>query len=178
MNKIKRSVIAVTSFLFLSIFLSSCASVSTVSKWSGIQEDYLTNIPKETKTIFVEKQSSADVLFEEVTQILLDRNHRIIKEDKARHYILTEGKDVGESTYQRMTLLITSKKEGISTLKITTEWKPGMMAMALASSLSKINGLQSDWLIAKWEYNRLGIAIAESVAVAHAIVNNKISYEL
>jgi hypothetical protein len=164
-----------TSILISSLMIS-CISVSHISTTSGVKEDYLSDIPKEAKVVIIDKNNiSADSLYEEVYTVLLSRGHRILKDDKERHYITTEGKDVGQSTLQRMTVVIT-ENENSSKLKITTEWKGGTEASAMATAMSGIP-IQSDWALAKWEINRLGIAFAESVAIANEIKGGNISYE-
>jgi hypothetical protein len=181
-NKLKFRTMKLTRFsnFAMSILISSlmigCISVSHISTTSGVKEEYLSNVPKGAEVVIVNKNNiSADSLYEEVYTILLSRGHRILKDDKERHYITTEGKDVGQSTLQRMTLVIT-EKENSSQLRITTEWKGGTEASAMATAMSGIP-IQSDWSLAKWEINRLGIAFAESVAIANEIKDGKISYE-
>ncbi len=162
--------------ILISYLMISCVSVSHISSTSGVRAEYLKNIPKGAEVVIVDKNNiSADSLYEEVYTILLTRGHRILKDDKNRHYITTEGKDVGQSTLQRMVIVIT-ENENSSKLKITTEWKAGTEASAMASSMSSIP-IQSDWSFAKWQIDRLGIAFAESVAIANEIKGGKISYE-
>jgi predicted transcriptional regulator len=172
----KKLTIFLRVFTLIAFLTTGCISVSHISTTSGVKEDYLTNIPKGAKIVLVEKKNvSADNLYEELITILLSRGHRIIKDDKERHYITTEGKDIGQSTLQRMTLVIL-EKENSSQLKITTEWKGGTEASMMATAMSGIP-IQADWAIAKWEINRLGIAFAESVAIANEIENGHVSYE-
>ena len=147
------------------IFMQSCVSVSMISSISGVKQKILTDIPKGVRIINVKKYNiSADNLYEEVYNILLTRGHRIFKDDQKRHYITTEGRDIGESTLQRMTIVISENGKD-SNLKITTEWKAGSDATTTASAMSGIN-VYSDWAIAKWEISRLGISFAESLAIA------------
>ena len=117
---------------------------------------------------------SADSLYEEIFTILISRGHRIIKDDKGRHYLVTEGKDVGQSTLQRMTLVITEIANN-SKLKITTEWKAGAEAQNSSTAITGIP-VQSSWAIARWGIDRPGIAFAESVAIANEIENGIISF--
>lgn len=162
--------------ILLSILMLSCISISQISTTSGVNEEYLSNIPKGARIVVVDKKNiSTDSLYEEVYAILLFRGHRILKDDKEKHYITTDGKDVGQSTLQRMTL-ITSKKENGSQLKITTEWKGGTEASAAATAISGIH-IQADWFLAKWEISRLGIAFAESVSIAKEIKDRIVTYE-
>ena len=166
------------SFLMTSwmMMMMGCLSVSHISATSGVKEDSLTNIPKGAKVVIVEKKNvSADSLYEELVTILLSRGHRLFKDDKERHYLTTEGKDVGQSTLQRMTVVVTGK-ENSSQLKITTEWKAGAEASMMATAMSGIP-MQSEWAIAMWGISRLGIAFAESVAIANEIKNGHIFYE-
>ena len=173
-----------TMQILISSLMIGCIGVSHISITSGVGENYLKNIPNGAEVVIVEKKNiSADSLYEEVYNTLLSRGHRILRDDKERHYITTEGKDVGKSTLQRMTLVI-NEKESSSQLRITTEWKGGTEASAAATAASGIQ-VQSAWAAAKWEKNsRLGIAFAESVAIAHQLflfdankIKENISYE-
>lgn len=160
----------------VSVIMTSCIAISNISTISGVPEASLQNIPKGANIIIIDVPgSSIDDLYEEVISILLSRGHRISKEDKERHYINTEGKDVGQSTLQRMTLVFT-EVESKSRLKITTEWKGGTEATTMATAMSGIP-IQSDWAAARWEIDRRGIAFAESVAIAKEISNEIITYE-
>ena len=161
------------NFLFVSVLflLTSCVSMSHITSTSGLKEDYLKDIPKEAKVVIVQKNISADKLYDEVYTILLARNHRIAKDDKDRHYITTEGKDVGEDTYQRMIITIT-ESGSTSNMRITGEWKA-------SAGIAQVAGmtLSQDWAVAKWRIDRLGIDFAESVAVAYEIEGGRKSYE-
>lgn len=157
-------------------FFSGCIGISHISESSGVEEKSLRNIPQKAKTIIVEKANvSADEIYEEVIGILMSRGHRIMREDKQRYYITTEGKDVGQSTLQRMVLTI-NKLEDYAQLKIITEWKGGTDASIMASSMSGIPVI-SDWAIASWEINRAGIAFSESYAIAKQIRVGNIRFE-
>lgn len=161
------------NFLFVSVLflLTSCLSMSHITTTSGLDESSLKDIPKEAKVVVVQKNIPVDKLYEEVYTVLLTRNHRIAKDDKKRHYITTEGKDVGQDTYQRVIVAII-EKGNTSTMRITTEWKA-------SSNMAQIAGmtLSQDWATAKWEVSRLGLAFAESVAIAREIKGGRISYE-
>ncbi len=172
----KRLSINLAILILMTMFVISCMSVSTISTTSGVQQDFLSTIPKGAKIIYVDKENvTADSLYNELYSILLIKGHRIITDDKERHYIVTEGKDVGESTGQRMSIVVT-EKDNISQLKITTEWKPGIVTMAFAIAASGIP-IQSEWMTASWQINRMGFAFAESAAIANGIKDGKISYE-
>lgn len=174
--KSKKTMRHFTVLFLFSFFLLGCISVSHISVTSGVPMDNLREIPIGSRTVFVDKTNiSADKLYEEVYTILLSRGHRILKDDKERLYITTEGKDVGQSTLQRMTIVIT-EQDSNSQLKITTEWKGGTEASAAASAMSGV-AVHSNWAMAKWEINRLGIAFAESVAIAKEIKNGIISFD-
>jgi hypothetical protein len=173
MNK-KTSLISLPIIILLVI--TGCMGVSHISTSSGIDTGSLNQIPKGSKVIFAEKKDiSINDYYEEVLKILMLRGHRILKEDKQRYYITTEGKDVGQSTLQRMTLFITSENNSCI-LKINTEWKGGTEAAAMATAMSGIP-VHSDWAIASWEINRLGMAFAESLAIAKEINNAEIFFE-
>lgn len=178
-NKMKIYIMRNAILIFMIIIillLSGCIGISTISKTSGINIGQLNSIPAKSKIVLVSKaNTSADSLYDELFSILLSRSHRIYKDDKTRHYITTEGKDVGESTLQRMTIVIT-ETESSSRAKITTEWKAGADAAALGSAISGI-AYQAGWAQVYWEASRLGIAFAESVAIAIEIKEGKVSYE-
>ena len=174
--KLTRSLACFAISTLILFSMMGCISVSNITTTSGVEESLLSNIPEESKLIIVDKKNiSADSLYEEIYTILLSRGHRISKDDKSRHYITTEGKGVGQSTIQRMTVVVTENGND-SKMKITTEWKAGTEATATASSMSGM-AIQSEWGPAKWEVNRLGIAFAESVAIASKIKNGNISYQ-
>jgi hypothetical protein len=156
--------------------MTSCLGISLISSSSGLDEGSLNKIPTGVKIIYVEKKNaSISEYYEDVISILMSRGHRIMKEDKERHYVTTEGRDIGQSTLQRMTLFITEKNNSCI-LKITTEWKAGTEATAMASAMGGIP-MQSEWSTASWEINRLGMAFAESLAIAKEIKEGIITYE-
>lgn len=97
------------------------------------------------------------------------------KDDKQRHYITAEGKDIGTSTTQRMTIVVT-QKDNNSQVKIASEWKAGTVATITAIAASGIP-FTTDWMTTKWEIDRLGVAFAECVKIASQIKNGNISYE-
>lgn len=78
------------------------------------------------------------------------------------HYITTEGKDLGNSTLQRMLITIKGKGQD-SKLKISTDWMPGIMALDATDILAR------EWSSAHWGVSRPGIAFAESVAIANEV---------
>lgn len=163
-------------FIIFSFFLSGCIGLSDIADVSGVEEQSLRDIPPKAEAIIVEKSDvSADAFYEEVIDILLSRGHRILREDKQRHYLTTEGKDVGQSTLQRMVLTISKAGDSVE-LKILTEWKGGTEASIMASSMSGIP-VVSEWATASWELNRPGIAFSESYAVATQIRNGIIKFE-
>lgn len=158
------------------LVMTGCLGVSHISASSGLDEGSLNKIPAGAKIIYVEKKNaSISEFYEELISVLMSRGHRIMKEDKERHYVTTEGKDIGQSTLQRMTLFITEKNNSCI-LKITTEWKAGTEATAMASAMGGIP-MQSEWSTASWEINRLGMAFAESLAIAKGIKDGIITYE-
>jgi hypothetical protein len=163
--------------IILSLLISSCGSILDIATVTGVKEESLNTIPKGARTIVVIKPGvSADSLYEELFTVLLSRGHRILKEDKVRHYITTEGKDIGMSTLQRMTLVITDFGSN-ATLKINSEWKAGAEASLMASGISGLN-YNADWASATWEISKLGIAFAEGLAVAQGIKNSSITFEM
>lgn len=152
-----------------------CISTSHIATTSGVKESQLKDIPKGAKDVIIEKDVSADELYEAIYSALLLRGHRISKEDKGRHYITTEGKDIGESTLQRSTIAIT-EENGIAKATIRTEWKAGTEAAMGASMFAGV-AVFADWTQAKWESGRPGIAFAESVSVANEVKDGRISFK-
>ncbi|MFO8128582.1 MAG: hypothetical protein R6T99_01610 [Bacteroidales bacterium] len=174
--KLKRFLNYFAMFILLSSLMIGCIGVSHISQTSGVSIGYLAYIPENAKFVILDKDNiSADSLYEEVYVVLLSRGHRIFKDDKERHYITTEGKDLGQSTLQRMTIVVTEKENG-SQLKIATEWKGGTQASITATAISGIP-VNPDWEVAKWVTGRQGIAFAESVAIVSEIQGGSISYE-
>ena len=152
----------------ISIFCSSCIGVSHIIATTGASESLVNEIPKGAKVVFVEKENITEAdLFNEVYTILLSRGHRIQKDDPNRYYIMTEGKDVGQSTLQRMTLVVTKTEKGAK-LKINTEWKPGTGTNIMVAGATSIP-VYLDWAEAKWEINRLGIAFSERLVLARQL---------
>jgi len=158
-------------------FLTKCIGISNIADTTGVEVSYLNSIPENSEKIILTKNNTTpDILFEETISALLSRGHRIQREDENRYYITTEGKDVGESTLQRMVFYIKQNGDN-SVMEITTEWSAGHEATAMASAMSGIQ-IDSSWQSARWESStRLGIAFAESVAVALKIEDANISYE-
>ena len=152
------------------IFCLSCVGTSSITGTSGLSQAELSAIPKGATEVIIHGQDRNE-LYERIVNILIQRGHRINREDKDRFYLTTEGKDVGESTLQRMTIVVSENAEAI----IRTEWMPGMQANTMATAFSGLD-VTSTWETAKYEVSRLGIAFAESVAVAKA-TGGVISYK-
>lgn len=159
----------------LLILLTGCISTSHIAQTSGLSEVELKMIPKGAKEVILQKDVTASELYEEIYSSLLLRGHRIAKDDKERHYIMTEGKDVGQSTLHRLTVLVT-ENEGKSSATIRTEWKPGTDAVMGASIATGV-GISADWSQSEWTTDRLGLAFAESVAVANGVKDGKITFK-
>lgn len=159
--------------VIIAIFLNSCISTVNISKTSGLSEEDLNEIPLNSKIVLIERaDNTAKTMYDEIVDILIDRGHRIIKEDKERNYLLTEGKDLGESTSQRMTIVVTNT-DHLSKAKILTEWKPTVNAVTTAGGVA----VQTDWQAATYRVNKIaGIAFAETVSVAKKIKDGKITY--
>lgn len=148
----------------------SCIGTNTVAQTSGLSYAELASVPKGSKEVVI-KGTDGALLFDNIISVLLQRGHRIIKDDKERLYILTEGKDIGESTLQRMTIAINSSGEAT----IKSEWMPGQDATIGASAMSGINFTPS-WSIAVYTTGRPAIAFAEAVAIGKA-VGGDVSYK-
>lgn len=152
------------------IFCLSCVGTSSITGTSGLSQAELSAIPKGATEVIIHGQDRHE-LYERIVNTLIQRGHRINREDKDRFYLTTEGKDVGESTLQRMTIVVSENAEAT----IRTEWMPGMQANTMATAFSGLD-VDSAWETAKYEVSRLGIAFAESVAVAKA-TGGVISYK-
>lgn len=151
------------------IFCLSCVGTSSITGTSGLSQAELSAIPKGATEVIIHGQDRNE-LYERIVNTLIQRGHRINREDKDRFYLTTEGKDVGESTLQRMTIVVSERDFCLGDCAeavIRTEWMPGMQANTMATAFSGLD-VTSTWETAKYEVSRLGIAFAESVAVAKA----------
>lgn len=154
-------------FVFL---FAGCIGTGTIVGTSGLSQSELASIPHRATEVIVTGQDRAQ-LYDRIVDALIQRGHRIGHEDKERFYLTTEGKDVGQSTLQRMSIVVNDKAEAV----IKTEWMPGMFATMIATGASGLD-VDGSWEVAKYEGSRLGIAFAESVAVAKA-TGGVISYK-
>jgi hypothetical protein len=169
----KKSVFVV--FILLVFLTAGCRCVSEVAVTNNSKTDYLKKIPHLANRIYVTKQGvSADKMCDELLNILVSRNHLTVVVDREKHSIITETKDVGHATLQRMKFDIQDKDNG-SELMITTEWKSGSKAVGFAFPVAGFS-LQENWAPTQWEKNRLGIAFAESAAVANDFTNSTVTY--
>ena len=96
--------LSIALILIISWLAEGCISQLTVAQMTGLTNEELNLIPKMAKVVITETDMKQDSAFEVVMNILIARGHRIQKDDKARGYINTEGKDVGNGTYQRMSI--------------------------------------------------------------------------
>lgn len=165
---VKRLSSYLVSTLLVALLMTSCGSISMLSEQSGLSESYLNQIPKDSELIIVEKSVSADELFAEIYDILIERGHRITNHNNERHYLTTEGKKLTDKILQRMTINV-SEKGGVSKLSIRTEWQ-GM-------GYSMYGKVISEWYVGKMKPDASGVAFAESVVIAKKIKDGKISYE-
>lgn len=143
----------------VSLALVSCVGTASISATSGLSELELSAIPKGATEVIVNGNDRAE-LYEKIVNALIQRGHRISREDKERFYLTTEGKDVGESTLQRMTIVVNEDSKAI----IKSEWMPGQDATNAATAFSGIPQTAS-WSKASYEVGRPGIAYAEAVAI-------------
>lgn len=166
--KTKRTTIYLLTTVFIVLLTTSCGSISMLSEQSGLSENYLNQIPKDSELIIVEKDVSDDELFAEVYDILIERGHRITNHNNERHYLTTEGKKLTDKILQRVTINVSEKGE-TSKLTIRTEWQ--------GSGYSLYGKVISEWYIAKMKPDASGVAFTESVVIAKKIKDGKISYE-
>ena len=166
------------ALFILSVFLmAGCHSVSKVCETGDMNADYLKKIPHLANRIYVTEQGiSADKMCDELLNILASRNHMTVLVDREKHYIATETKDVGNSTLQRMIISIKETGED-SQMEIITQWRSGSKAVGFAYPVAGYS-LQEDWAHTQWEKNRLGIALAESAAIANEFKNGAVSYNI
>lgn len=175
MYKFKSSFKYVTLLLGLLLFNTSCLTTKVIESTSGISSTDLQKIPSNSSVILVKSSKPASVLFDEIATILLQNGHRIQNENQSRLYINTEGKDVGQSTLQRMTINV-EEVEGGALGRIASEWKPGTTAGAMGSSIAGVD-LTYEWETASWQEDRLGIAFAEGYKIALALSDVELSFE-
>jgi hypothetical protein len=163
--------------LIISAFLmAGCHSISKVSETGDLRTEISKKIPHLSNRIYVTKQSvSADKAFDELLDILVLSNHLTLVVDRERHMVITDTKDVGHSTLQRMTFVIEEKSDDAQ-IKITTQWRSGANAVGFAFPVAGYS-LQEDWAPTQWEKNRLGIAMAESNDIASKFDKGIVSYE-
>src|SRR5690606_443390 len=132
-NKKMKTLLAIT---FLPL-LAGCISTNHISSTSGLNQSDLDAIPASAKEIYVTVPGATpQALHEQVVNILIARGHRIQREDKERLYVTTEGKDVGESTLQRMVITTTEVPNVGAVTKIVSEWRAGTSATMGASAFS------------------------------------------
>jgi outer membrane murein-binding lipoprotein Lpp len=172
----KKITVLALSVLFVFLMVG-CQSTSKISELSIMNADYLKKIPHLANRIYVTKSGvSAEKMCEEVRNILISRNHMTIIFDKEKHLITTEAKDVGYATLQRMSFAIEDNGTDCQVV-ISTQWKSGSKAKGFAFPVTGYS-LQPNWAMAQWEKNRLGIAMAESAAIAHDIDKGLVSYKI
>jgi len=171
----KKSVLVVITLLVF--LMAGCHCTSEVAKTSDPKTDYLKKIPHLANRIYVTKPDvTADNLCDELLNILATRNHMTVVVDKEKHSIITETKDVGHSTLQRMRFDIRDNGNGAQ-IMITTEWRSGSKAVGFAFPVAGFS-LQENWAPTQWEKNRLGLAFAESAAVANDFKNSNVTYDI
>lgn len=172
-----KKITALTLSMLCIFLMVRCQSTSKIVATNSMNSDFVKEIPHLANRIYVTKQGiSPDNMLEELRNILLSRGHVIVIYDKSKHYIVTDTKDVGNSTLQRMTFAI-KQNNGDSQLKITTEWKSGSKAKGFVFPVSGYC-LQQDWAPARWEKNRLGIAFAESAVIAHQFKDGLVTFDI
>jgi len=161
---------------FSILFVPACISTLTISNTSGLSQEEIDQIPKGASKVIVKMHGvTPDALYNDIYAALIKRGHRVMKSDKEHHYITTEGKDIGESTMQRMTIVITNESDYCQAI-ITSEWKAGSQSATTASMIAGMP-ITNEWGRVVFEVNRMGIAFAECVAVAREIPGAIISYD-
>ncbi len=157
-------------FVAICICGASCIGTGVISQTSGLSTSELATIPKGSKEVII-KGTDGSQVYAKIIDVLLKRGHRIIKDDKEKLYILTEGKDVGQSTMQRMTIVISSTGEA----NIKSEWMPGQDATMGATAMSGLS-ITPSWSIADYTTGRPAIAFVEAVVIGKAL-GGEITYK-
>ncbi len=161
----------------ISVFvMAGCQTTSKVSRLSDLNTEISKKVPHLSNRIYVTQQGvSADKAFDELLDILVMSNHLTLVVDRENHTVLTDTKDVGHSTLQRMAFVIEEKGDDAQ-IKITTQWRSGANAVGFAFPIAGYS-LQEDWAPTQWEKNRLGIAMTESNTIANKFDKGIVSYE-
>lgn len=155
---------------------SSCIGTQHLQQTSGLTEAITREIPVNANTVTVtQSQTTPYQLYEYLIQTAISRGHRIDHEDKERYYFTTQGKDVGNSTLQRMTVSVMKISESVSEATINTEWMGGTFVNSMYSGMMGAS-VDQEWETAYWMKGRPGIAFAESVSVAWKIPRGKVNY--
>ncbi len=164
-------------FAFTLVLFNGCISTSSISSLMGVPEEELNRIPKGAKNIIVTiNNATSNEVYSQIKNALIERSHRIEKDDKESFYLTTEGKDVGESTLQRMVISI-SKVQNDCRIVLNTEYKPGMEAQMLATGMTGIN-VNTDWTEVVYDIKtRSGIAFIETYIIAKRIDRGIITYK-
>jgi hypothetical protein len=158
------------------LLMAGCHSISKVSQTGDLKTEISKKVPHLSNRIYVAQQGvSADKAFDELLDILVTTNHLTLVVDREKHTVLTDTKDVGHSTLQRMAFVIEEKGDEAQ-IKITTQWRSGANAVGFAFPVSGYS-LQEDWAPTQWEKNRLGIAMAESNTIANKFDKGIVSYD-
>lgn len=161
--------------LIVFLIISSCASITDISTQLNTTVEFINSIPKKTEAIYVSKDCTNEQLYSEIEDLLIKRSHRIGSQNKEKFYINTDGKDVGFSTNQRMSITIFTENN-LSVAKFTAEWMPGTEASIVAGGLSGI-AFTPQWSKAYGGTDRPGIAFAEAAVIANSVSNGTIYYE-
>ncbi len=162
-------------FLLITLCVG-CITTQQVKQSSGLTEAITRDIPLNSSIVTVtQSQTTPQQLYNYLFQIAVSRGHRIETEDKERFYFTTQGKDVGTSTLQRMTVSVMKISDSISEATIHTDWMGGTSVNSMYSGMMGASVTQ-EWERAYWMKGRPGIAFAESVSVAWKIPRGKVNY--
>lgn len=156
-------------FLLISLFCSACVSQKFIPK----EETKL--IPKGSQIIELKSDAEPKEIYKTVYSLLLENGFRIEKENIDMLTISTEGKDVGQSTFGRIYIIIKKDTNG-SILTLRPEWKPGADAQMMASAMTKLN-VYTEWAPAKWgDTGRPELVFSYFVSLSKKI-SNSITYK-
>ncbi len=157
------------------LLMTGCQTTSRVAHPGSLKAEISRKIPHLSNRIYVTMQDvSADQAFDELLNILAMSNHLTLVTDREKHIVLTDTKDVGHSTLQRMAFVI-EEKGSDAQIKITTQWRSGANAVGFTFPVAGYS-LQENWAKTQWEKNRLGIAMAESNAIANQFDKGIVAY--
>ena len=127
------------------ILLMNCVSTNDL-----LSEQEQTLIKKNSDTIFA--YFDKPLIIKDLVKTLSLEGYRVISQENP---IITDPKDIGESTQARFTIFVDS-----TTIIATADWGAGYEAQIMASSFSGLNVSNSTLDVARWDSGRSKRAFA------------------